>query len=340
MRTASLLAALVDQPQGITAAALAQRLDIPKSTLSLILRHFLDLGIVERAHDRAGVVIGPELVKLAFRIVSNLQVPRVARPHLEWLARETHENVYLGVQNGLRAIYIDRVDGTESVRVNVELGAARPLHATALGKLILAFPALPPGCRPADGRAPGDDATHHYRPDSAETPAGGPSETGVLHQRRREHRRPLRDCRSRDRAWPDRRRDLHFRARIAGAAEPAALGSEDAEGCPAHQSGSHGSAPVQRLGPEPWRLGPGEAESDHARPRRSAGIGEIGVPARLTRREPWGRARPLCAVPARTCLRVEPFGLDEETAALAQPMAIAAHSTRRGRLAPGAPAWY
>jgi len=39
-------------------------------------------------------------------------------------------------------------------------------------------------------------------------------------------------------------------------------------------------------------------------------------------------------------LRVEPFGLDEETAALAQPMAIAVHSMRRGRLAPGAPARY
>ncbi|MBI4628530.1 MAG: IclR family transcriptional regulator [Candidatus Rokubacteria bacterium] len=152
-RTASLLAALVDEPQGITASALAQRLDIPKSTLSLILRHFLELGIVERAHDRARIVIGPELVKLAFRIVSNLQLPRVARPHLEWLARETHENVYLGVQNGLKAIYIDRVDGTESVRVNVELGAPRPLHATAIGKLILAF--SPPSLLEAVVRAEG-----------------------------------------------------------------------------------------------------------------------------------------------------------------------------------------
>src|SRR4030067_1122267 len=76
---------------------------------------------------------------MASRVVSTLQVPRVARQHVEWLARETHENVYLGVQNGLKAIYVDRVDGTESVRVNVELGAPRPLHATAIGKLTLAF---------------------------------------------------------------------------------------------------------------------------------------------------------------------------------------------------------
>ena len=138
-RTASLLAALVDEPHGTTASVLARRLDIPKSTLSLILQHFLELGIVERALDDAGFVVGPELIKLAFRIVSNLQMPRVARPHLEWLAREIGEDVYFGVQRGLKAIYIDKVDGTESVRLNVELGSARPLHSTAIGKLILAF---------------------------------------------------------------------------------------------------------------------------------------------------------------------------------------------------------
>jgi (R,R)-butanediol dehydrogenase/meso-butanediol dehydrogenase/diacetyl reductase len=42
-----------------------------------------------------------------------------------------------------------------------------------------------------------------------------------------------------------------------------------------------------------------------------------------------------CAVPASTCLTVEPYGLDEETAALAQPMAIGVHSLHRGRPAPG-----
>jgi (R,R)-butanediol dehydrogenase / meso-butanediol dehydrogenase / diacetyl reductase len=42
-----------------------------------------------------------------------------------------------------------------------------------------------------------------------------------------------------------------------------------------------------------------------------------------------------CAVPASTCLAVDEYGLDEETAALAQPMAIAVHSLRRGRPSAG-----
>jgi (R,R)-butanediol dehydrogenase/meso-butanediol dehydrogenase/diacetyl reductase len=42
-----------------------------------------------------------------------------------------------------------------------------------------------------------------------------------------------------------------------------------------------------------------------------------------------------CTVPASICMPVEPYGLTEDTAALAQPMAIAVHSMRRGRLMKG-----
>ena len=48
-----------------------------------------------------------------------------------------------------------------------------------------------------------------------------------------------------------------------------------------------------------------------------------------------GALAQFCAVPAATCIDVSAYGLDEETAALAQPMAIAVHSMRRGRLQPG-----
>jgi (R,R)-butanediol dehydrogenase/meso-butanediol dehydrogenase/diacetyl reductase len=43
----------------------------------------------------------------------------------------------------------------------------------------------------------------------------------------------------------------------------------------------------------------------------------------------------LVAVPAATCVAVEPYGLTEDAAALAQPMAIAAHAVDRGLPGPG-----
>jgi (R,R)-butanediol dehydrogenase/meso-butanediol dehydrogenase/diacetyl reductase len=48
-----------------------------------------------------------------------------------------------------------------------------------------------------------------------------------------------------------------------------------------------------------------------------------------------GALAQLCAVPAATCIDVRDYGLAEDTAALAQPMAIAVHSMRRGRVEPG-----
>ncbi len=42
-----------------------------------------------------------------------------------------------------------------------------------------------------------------------------------------------------------------------------------------------------------------------------------------------------CSVPASICVRAEPYGLDGDTAALGQPMAIAVHAMRRGRLQSG-----
>lgn len=48
-----------------------------------------------------------------------------------------------------------------------------------------------------------------------------------------------------------------------------------------------------------------------------------------------GALAQLCAVPASTCLRVAPYGLTQDAAALGQPMSIAVHAMRRGRLAEG-----
>lgn len=138
-RTFDLLAALAEHRAGVSSVELARRLKIPRSTLSLMLQHFHRRNLTTLADDGRSVVIGPELIKLAFRIVASFDMRRVVRPELEWLANETREDVYLGVRYGLEVIYIDRVEGVESIRLTVELGAPRPLHSTALGKLVLAY---------------------------------------------------------------------------------------------------------------------------------------------------------------------------------------------------------
>jgi (R,R)-butanediol dehydrogenase/meso-butanediol dehydrogenase/diacetyl reductase len=79
--------------------------------------------------------------------------------------------------------------------------------------------------------------------------------------------------------------------------------------------------------------GAGFVHSDDARvragkPNLSSGYATVGL-------QRHGGLAQYVAVPAEICLDVRPHGLGEDAAALAQPMAIAVHSLRKGRPQPG-----
>jgi DNA-binding IclR family transcriptional regulator len=63
----------------------------------------------------------------------------VARPHLRGLSEEINENVYLAVRTGDEVVYADRYEGSQLLSVVMQLGGGRPLHGSAVGKLIAAF---------------------------------------------------------------------------------------------------------------------------------------------------------------------------------------------------------
>lgn len=137
-RTVELFNLLAAYPDGFTATELATRLNMPKSTLLLMVRHFRESRLLSLNSERH-ICVGPALVWLAFRILDGLTVRRLARPYLEALARKTGENVYLAALSNLDLILLDNFEGANVVRLNVELGGLRPLHATAAGKALLAF---------------------------------------------------------------------------------------------------------------------------------------------------------------------------------------------------------
>jgi DNA-binding IclR family transcriptional regulator len=55
------------------------------------------------------------------------------------LYEATHENVQLAVREGARALYVETIRGTASVPVLSRPGVPLPLHATGVGKVLLAW---------------------------------------------------------------------------------------------------------------------------------------------------------------------------------------------------------
>ncbi|HEY8368259.1 MAG TPA: IclR family transcriptional regulator [Thermodesulfobacteriota bacterium] len=130
---------LASDGAGLTGSEMSRRLALPKSTAFLLLQHLVERGIVSLDPATRRYRIGPALVQLAFQITTSIDLVRVARPYLERLSRETTDDVYLGIRHGTRFIYVDKLEGTQSIRLNMRLGQPRPLHSTAVGKLLLAF---------------------------------------------------------------------------------------------------------------------------------------------------------------------------------------------------------
>lgn len=103
--------------------------------------HRLAATLVERRYltfvPRSGYGLGPKSLELGYQARVQLNIPRVARDHLERLAAQTGDTVHLGVLDGTRALYLDKIPGRRRVEISSRVGELQPLRSTGLGKALL-----------------------------------------------------------------------------------------------------------------------------------------------------------------------------------------------------------
>lgn len=110
--------------------------DQPRGTLHRQLSHLVEEGLLEV--DRDGrYTIGIRLLKLASRSWSRNEFRALAEPHLRRLQDVTGETVHLGILRGFEVIYLDKVEGRQSVRMYSQIGNASPAYCTGVGKAAL-----------------------------------------------------------------------------------------------------------------------------------------------------------------------------------------------------------
>ena len=66
-----------------------------------------------------------------------MDLPHVAREHLEALAASTGDTVHLGILEGTRALYLDKIHGSRRVEISSRIGERQPLRSTGLGKALI-----------------------------------------------------------------------------------------------------------------------------------------------------------------------------------------------------------
>ncbi len=124
------------EPEGVT--ALSRRLGLPKANVHRLLATLLQRGLVEQ-DERRRYLPGSALVALGLQRLDRDPVTAAARGELEAAAAELGETVFLAGLRGGQLVVLDKAEGSGFLRAAPRIGETVPLHATAVGKLALAF---------------------------------------------------------------------------------------------------------------------------------------------------------------------------------------------------------
>jgi DNA-binding IclR family transcriptional regulator len=136
-RALAMLDAFDSAAPRLTLSEIAARSHTPLATAHRLLAELTAWGALTRRSD-GRYQIGRKLWDLGLLAPVQLELRPVAHPFLLDVHTATRDTVHLAVREGLRALYVERISGRDSVPVLSTVGSRLPLHATGVGKVLLA----------------------------------------------------------------------------------------------------------------------------------------------------------------------------------------------------------
>ena len=122
-----------------TLAEIARRTSLPRSTAHHIVRALVGLGYLAQESEARPYQLGPKLFRLVGRSLVPSQLADLARPWLDELSRLTGQGTSLAILRARLVTIVAKRESDGPVRVVQELGAQRPIHCTAVGKIVTAW---------------------------------------------------------------------------------------------------------------------------------------------------------------------------------------------------------
>jgi IclR family acetate operon transcriptional repressor len=137
-RALRVLVLLSQRGEGWTLEGLADASGIPKSSLHRVLGALRHRGFATQPEPSGNYLLGPAALEIAFGFHERLDVRVLARPLLSELVERYDETVHLAVLGHGEVVYVDKREGTHSVRMSSAIGGRNPAYCTGVGKALLA----------------------------------------------------------------------------------------------------------------------------------------------------------------------------------------------------------
>jgi len=121
----------------LSAADLARRLKLPRSTVFRLLATLEMMGFVERTEGGREFHLGMAVLRLGFDYLASLELTELGRPLLDRLRDEIQYPCNLVVRDGRFIVYVAKSVPSRPFTSSVNVGTRLPAHATVLGRVLL-----------------------------------------------------------------------------------------------------------------------------------------------------------------------------------------------------------
>jgi len=109
---------------------------LPPAVARRCLNTLVALGYIKQ--DGRRFLLTPEVLTFGSAYLSSMNIETVAVPPLQALAQATGDSVSLAVQSGREILYVCHIPSNRRIRLGAGVGTRFPLHATSMGKVLLA----------------------------------------------------------------------------------------------------------------------------------------------------------------------------------------------------------
>ncbi len=136
-RVLALLAAFDAEHRALTLTDLARRAGMPLPTAHRLVGELVAAGALTKRGD-GRYVVGRMIWDVGLLAPVETGLRQVAEPFLHDVYAATRATVHLAVRDGDEVLYLERMRGRTSVPVVSSIGSTLPMHATGVGKVLLA----------------------------------------------------------------------------------------------------------------------------------------------------------------------------------------------------------
>lgn len=126
------------QRDGITLSELSRALDLHTSTLYHLTRTLVALGYLRTGPDDKRYRMGRGIYQIASACLDEAELSATVQPYLDRLAMATGEATHFAIWERRKALVLTRREGPNALQITERAGTLRPVHCTAIGKVLLA----------------------------------------------------------------------------------------------------------------------------------------------------------------------------------------------------------